>query len=76
MVNDMFVELHKDVMRTFDYGSLVIAACDILSASGVKNHINWYDEVEVIVDGISHRPVIDYGRCGIGFVACKSFEVA
>lgn len=72
MVNEMFIELPKDVMRTFDYGALVIAACDMLSAMGMENHINWYDEVEVMVDGIPHRPVIDYGRCGIEFVACKS----
>lgn len=75
MVNDMLVELPKDVMRTFDYGALVIAACDMLSATGVDNLINWYDEVEVMVDCKICRPVIDYGRCGIDFVACKSFKV-
>ena len=71
----MFIELPKDAMRNLSYGELLIAACDILSAMGLVNCINWSDTVTVTVNDELCTPVVDYSRCGIEFVACKSLEV-
>lgn len=71
----MFVELPKDAMHNLAYGELLIAACDTLSAIGVANYIHWLDTVTASVNGELCTPVIDYSRCGIDFVACKSDEV-
>ena len=64
----MFVELDPDKMRTLDGGSLIVDACDILSAAGTKNYIHWDDEISVEIAGESHGVMIDYVAGGVRFL--------
>ena len=64
----MFVELDPDKMRTLDGGALIVAACDALSATGVKNYIHWQDEISVDIAGESHGVMIDYVDGGVRFL--------
>ena len=64
----MFIKLDPDKMRTLDGGALIVAACDALSESGIKNYINWHDEISVLIDNIPHDVIVDYAECGVHFV--------
>ena len=64
----MFVELDPDKMRTLDGGALIVAACDALSATGVKNYIHWQDEISVLIDDVPYNVVVDYVAGGVRFV--------
>ena len=64
----MFVELDPDKMRTLDGGALIVAACDALSESGIKNYIHWRDEISVDIAGESHGVMIDYVAGGVRFL--------
>ena len=64
----MFVELDPDKMRSLDGGALIVAACDALSATGVKNYIHWQDEISVSINDILHCVVVDYAEHGVHFV--------
>ena len=64
----MFVELDPDKMRSLDGGALIVAACDALSATGVKNYIHWQDEISVSIDNVLHDVIVDYSKCGVHFV--------
>lgn len=55
-------------MRTLDGGALIVAACDALSASGIKNYINWHDEISVLIGDVPHGVIVDYVECGVHFV--------
>ena len=70
----MFIELEPDKMRTLDGGALIVAACDALSASGVKNFIHWQDEVSVSIRDVPHDVIIDYSAGGVHFVHPDSIE--
>ncbi len=54
----MFVELDPDKMRTLDGGALIVAACDALSATGVKNYIHWQDEISVSINDVLHDVIV------------------
>ena len=64
----MFVELDPDKMHTLDGGALIVAACDALSAAGVKNYIQWQDEISVLIHDVPHDVIVDYAKCGVHFV--------
>ena len=64
----MFVELDPDKMRTLDGGALIVAACDALSAAGIKNFINWHDEISVLIRDVPYNVVVDYVAGGVRFV--------
>ena len=64
----MFVELDPDKMRTLDGGALIVAACDALSAAGIKNFINWHDEISVLIRDVPHDVIVDYVAGGVHFV--------
>ena len=64
----MFVELDPDKMHTLDGGALIVAACDALSAAGVKNYIQWHDEISVLIGDVPHDVIVDYVECGVHFV--------
>ena len=64
----MFIKLEPDKMHTLDGGALIVAACDELSKNGVKNYINWHDEISVLIDNELHDVVVDYAECGVHFV--------
>ena len=64
----MFVELDPDKMRSLDGGALVVAACDALSATGVKNYIHWEDDISVSIDNVLHDVIVDYAEHGVHFV--------
>ena len=64
----MFVELDPDKMRTLDGGALIVAACETLSESGIKNYINWHDEISVLIGDVPHDVIVDYVECGVHFV--------
>ena len=64
----MFVKLDPDKMHTMDGGALIVAACNILSAAGTKNHIHWNDEISVDIAGESHGVMIDYVAGGVRFL--------
>ena len=55
-------------MHTLDGGALIVAACDALSAAGVKNYIQWQDEISVLIDTVPHDVIIDYAAGGVHFV--------
>lgn len=64
----MFIKLEPDKMRTLDGGALIVAACDALSAAGVKNYIQWHDEISVLIGDVPHDVIVDYVECGVHFV--------
>ena len=64
----MFVELDPDKMRTLDGGALIVAACDALSATGVKNYIHWRDEISVSIGSEELKPMVDYAAGGVRFL--------
>lgn len=64
----MFIKLQPDKMRTLDGGALIVAACEALSASGVKNYINWHDEISVLIDNVPYNVAVDYVAGGVRFV--------
>ena len=64
----MFIELEPDKMRTLDGGALIVAACDALSSKGVKNYINWHDEISVLINDTPHDVIVDYAAGGVHFV--------
>lgn len=64
----MFVELDPDKMRTLDGGALIVAACDALSATGVKNYIHWQDEISVSIGSEELKPMVDYAAGGVRFL--------
>ena len=64
----MFVKLDPDKMRTLDGGALIVAACDALSAAGIKNFINWHDEISVLIRDVQHDVIVDYVAGGVHFV--------
>ena len=64
----MFIKLECDKMRTLDGGALIVAACDALSAIGVKNYIHWQDDISVSIDNVLHDVIVDYVKCGVHFV--------
>ena len=64
----MFIELEPDKMRTLDGGALIVAACDALSETGVKNFINWQDEISVLIGNVPHDVIVDYAAGGVHFV--------
>ena len=64
----MFVELDPDKMRTLDGGALIVAACDALSATGVKNYIHWQDEISVRIGSEELKPMVDYAAGGVRFL--------
>ena len=64
----MFIKLEPDKMRTLDGGALIVAACDALSAKGVKNYINWHDEISVLINDVPHDVIVDYAAGGVHFV--------
>ena len=55
-------------MHTLDGGALIVAACEALSATGVKNYIHWKDNISVSIDNVLHDVVVDYAKCGVHFV--------
>ena len=65
--NKTFVKLDIDKMHTMDGGALIVAACDILSVAGTKNHIHWSDEISVDIAGESHGVMVDYVAGGVRF---------
>ena len=64
----MFIKLEHDKMHTLDGGALIVAACDELSKNGVKNYINWHDEISVLIDDVPYNVVVDYVAGGVRFV--------
>ena len=64
----MFIKLEPDKMRTLDGGALIVAACDALSATGIKNFINWHYKISVLIHDVPHRVVVDYVAGGVHFV--------
>ena len=70
----MFVELDPDKMRSLDGGALIVAACDALSATGVKNYIHWEDDISVSLDNVLHDVMVDYVKCGVHFVHTNNIE--
>ena len=64
----MFIKLEPDKMHTLDGGALIVAACDELSKNGVKNYINWHDEISVLIDDVPYNVTIDYVAGGVRFV--------
>lgn len=64
----MFIKLEPDKMHTLDGGALIVAACDALSAAGVKNYINWHDEISVLIHDVPHDVIVDYVAGGVHFV--------
>lgn len=64
----MFVELDPDKMHTLDGGALIVAACDALSSKGIKNYINWHDEISVLIDDVPYNVVVDYVAGGVRFL--------
>ena len=64
----MFVKIECDKMRTLDGGALIVAACDALSAAGIKNYIYWQDEISVSVNDVLCGVIVDYAKCGVHFV--------
>ena len=64
----MFVELDPDKMRSLDGNGLIVAACEALSSSGIKNYINWRDEISVLIDDVPYNVVVDYVAGGVRFM--------
>ena len=63
----MFIKLEPDKMHTLDGGALIVAACDALSSKGIKNYINWHDEISVLIDDAPHDVIVDYVAGGVHF---------
>ena len=64
----MFIKLEPDKMHTLDGGALIVAACDALSATGIKNYIHWQDEISVLIHDVPHNVIVDYVAGGVHFV--------
>ena len=70
----MFIKLEPDKMHTLNGGALIVAACDALSAGGVKNYIHWQDEISVLIYDVPHNVIVDYVAGGVHFVHPDSIE--
>ena len=64
----MLILLDSNKMRSLDGNGLIKAACDKLSDYGVKNFINWNDEISVLIDDVPYNVVVDYVAGGVRFV--------
>ena len=64
----MLILLDSSQMRSLDGNGLIKSACDKLSSCGIKNFINWYDEISVLIDDVSYNVIVDYVAGGVRFV--------
>lgn len=66
----MFVQLDADVLRRQDYDCALRAACDQLSAQGIRNWIDYWPErrVRLLDDDKVMRPVVDHEAGGMRLV--------
>ena len=64
----MLILLDSNKMHSLDGNGLIKSACDKLSDYGVKNFINWNDEISVLIDDVPYNVVVDYVAGGVRFV--------
>ena len=64
----MLILLDSSQMRSLDGNALIKSACDKLSSYGIKNFINWHDEISVLIDDVPYNVVVDYAAGGVRFL--------
>ena len=70
----MLILLDSSQMRSLDGNCLIKLACDKLSSYGIKNFINWQDEISVLIHDVPHNVIVDYVAGGVHFVHPDNIE--